>query len=207
MFSGIVQGQAQVKIVEDKPQFRTVHVALPTTAVEGLIVGASVAIDGVCLTVTEISGTTAVFDVMGETLSKTTLGNLGAGSFVNFERSLRVSDEVGGHQLSGHVDGVAEVVSINRPENNVVLTCQAPECFRKYIFNKGFIALNGVSLTLSAVDLVKGTFEIWLIPETLRVTTFGKVSVGDKLNVEIDRATQAIVETVERFLEQKSREQ
>lgn len=206
MFTGIVQGKAQVKLVEDMPQLKTLQVEFPAGSLDGLAIGASVAIQGVCLTVTGIKGATASFDVMGETLSKTTVSDWKQGSWVNFERSAKVADEVGGHQLSGHVDGLAKVLSIERPENNVIVSCQAPEHLRKFIFQKGFIALNGVSLTLNDVDSTKGTFDIWLIPETLRVTTFGTLSVGETINIEIDRTTQAIVETVERFLQQSQSE-
>jgi riboflavin synthase len=138
------------------------------------------------------------------TLLRTTLGALEVGSSVNIERSARKTDEVGGHILSGHIDCVGEIVSLETPENNVLMKCSVPLQFSKYIFSKGYIAVDGASLTVNNADASNGTFEIWLIPETLRVTTFGASKVGDKLNVEIDRSTQVIVDTVERFLRENS---
>jgi riboflavin synthase len=159
-----------------------------------------VAIDGVCLTVTVIEQSKVYFDVMQQTLSLTTLGNLKVGDRVNLERSAKQGVEIGGHIVSGHVDGTVEVVGIEQPENNCFITYQAPAEKMKYIFAKGFIALNGCSLTVADVDKAKRTFQVCYIPETLRVTTHGRKQLGDRLNFEVDRQTQTIVETVENFL-------
>lgn len=205
MFTGIVQGKAVVLAVDDRKDFRRIEVELPKDLVTELKIGASVAVGGVCLTVTQICGQSVGFDVVSETLARTTLRALEVGSSVNVERSARRTDEVGGHILSGHIDCVGEIVSIETPENNVLMKCKVPLELSKYIFSKGYIAVDGASLTVNNADASNGTFEVWLIPETLRVTTFGASKVGDRLNVEIDRSTQIIVDTVERFLRENIR--
>ncbi|NBT37535.1 MAG: riboflavin synthase subunit alpha [Actinobacteria bacterium] len=205
MFTGIVKGLGTVVSVTDKPGLRTLVVELPAGYAEGLSTGASVAVDGCCLTAVHIERDRVSFDVMEETLRKTTAGGLVVDSRVNVERSFRVGDEVGGHLVSGHVTGTAEIVSIDRPDNNHVLTFRVPTEWMKYVLPKGFVALDGCSLTIVDVDRAENTFTVWLIPETLRLTTFGLKSVGDKVNLEIDSRTQAIVETVEAYLESESR--
>jgi riboflavin synthase len=157
-------------------------------------------VEGVCLSVTALEGDLVWFDAMQETLSRTTLGALQPGMKVNVERSAKGQAEIGGHVVSGHVDGLAEVVAIERPENNHVIRVRVPEPQRPYVFNKGFVALSGCSLTVSNLDVARGEFEVWLIPETLRRTTFAERQVGDVLNLEVDRQTQVIVDTVTRFL-------
>ena len=168
--------------------------------VRGLRRGASVAVDGACLTVTKIDKTRVSFDLMGETLAKTTLGQLKENDRVNSERSASLGDEIGGHLLSGHITGTAEIVAIDHPENNHVVTFGVPPEWMKYIFPKGFIALDGASLTIVDVDKAAGTFTVWLIPETLRMTTFGFKKTGDRVNVEIDSRTQTIVDTVQALM-------
>lgn len=200
MFTGIVKGLGTVVSVADKPGLRTFVVEFPAGYASGLQTGASVAIDGTCLTVTAIDGDRVTFDAMQETLDKTTLGRIAEGSRVNVERSYRVGDEVGGHIVSGHVAGMGEIISVETPENNRVITFRVPKEWMKYILPKGFIGLDGCSLTVVDVDKAAGTFSVWLIPETLALTTFGFKQPGDKVNVEIDSKTQAIVDTVESYL-------
>jgi riboflavin synthase len=122
---------------------------------------------------------------------------------VNIERAAKDGAEIGGHPLSGHIDCVCEIAEIQRPENNCVMTFQVPRAFVGYIFTKGYIGLNGTSLTVSNVDKKSATFQVWFIPETLRVTTFGEKKKGDKINLEIERGTQVIVDTVREFLEER----
>lgn len=174
--------------------------AFPAERITGLQHGASVAVDGACLTVTAIDGPHISFDLMGETLAKTTLGGLKEGDRVNIERSASLGDEIGGHLLSGHITGAAEILAIDQPDNNQVVTFRVPLEWMKYIFPKGFIALDGASLTLVDVDKTAGTFTVWLIPETLRITTFGFKKAGDRVNVEIDSRTQTIVDTVQALM-------
>ena len=197
MFTGIVQGIASVVAVSDKPGLRSLTLALPRGFDEGLAVGASVAVDGVCLTVTrcDVSGR-ADFDVMQQSLALTTLAGLGVGSRVNVERAARDGAEIGGHPLSGHVDTMARISGLRNPENNHVLRISVPAPFMRYIFAKGYIAINGASLTVAEVHKGEGWFEVWLIPETLRLTTFAGKREGDALNIEIERQTQVFVDTV-----------
>ena len=200
MFTGIVQGQFAVGSIEQQPGLHTLIFELPATLLQGLEIGASVAVDGVCLTATAITGAAVSFDVMQQTLSVTTLGELNRGDRVNLERSAKQGVEIGGHIISGHVDGCAEVVDIERPQNNCFIRYRVPSETMKYIFPKGFVGLNGCSLTVADVDRTTNTFRVCFIPETLRVTTHGDKVVGQRLNVEIDRQTQTVVDTVERFL-------
>ncbi len=134
---------------------------------------------------------------MQETLRLTTLGDLKPGDRVNFERAARIGDEIGGHLLSGHVHTTADIVAIDRPENNCTLEFEVPEAWARYIFSKGYIAINGCSLTIGEVR--GNRFNVYLIPETLRATIFGDVSVGDRVNIEIDSQTQTIVDTLARM--------
>lgn len=202
MFTGIVTASLPITSVERLPGLSRLGVALGALAYD-LQRGASVAIDGVCLTATEIEreGEGRVrFDVMQETLTKTTLGQLEVGDRVHVERSARFGDEVGGHIVSGHVSGMARVIQVERPENNFVLTLQLPENAWKYVFDKGFVSLKGASLTVVDLDAQAHTFSVWLIPETLALTTFATLRPGDAVNIEVDPHTVTIVETVERTL-------
>ena len=162
--------------------------------------GASVSVDGVCLTVTALDGGNAAsFDVMQQTLSVTTLGALALGGSINVERAAKDGAEIGGHPLSGHIDFRAQVVDLRRPENNHVLRLAVPPPWMRYVFAKGYIAVNGASLTVAEAQRETGGagwFEVWLIPETLRMTTFGDLRVGSAVNVEIERSTQVMVDTV-----------
>lgn len=197
MFTGIVQGIATIEEITSRPGLSTLAVRLPEDKVEGVSIGASVAINGTCLTVTRQDGATLYFDAMQETLRLTTLGELKAGDAVNFERAARIADEIGGHLLSGHVHTTARVVEIERPENNVTIWFEVPGEWARYIFPKGYIAINGASLTIGEVR--DNRFNVHLIPETLRATTFGKAETGDRVNIEIDSQTQTIVDTLARL--------
>ena len=200
MFTGIVQGSFPLLAVERKPGLHSFTIELPEPLLDDLVIGASVAVDGVCLTVTAIDQGKVYFDIMQQTLSLTTLGELDTGDIVNIERSARQGVEIGGHVISGHVDNTAEVVAIEQPENNKFITYRAPAKQMKYIFAKGFVSLNGCSLTVASVNREEHTLTVCYIPETLRVTTHGAKVIGDRINFEIDRQTQAIVDTVENVL-------
>lgn len=203
MYTGIVAGAFPLAEVIEKPGLHTLVIELPAELREDLVTGASVGMDGVCLTVTHIDGARVSFDAMQETLNRTTLGRLKAGDRVNIERSAKGQVEIGGHIVSGHVDAMATLVAIDRPTNNYVMTLQIPPAFIPYVFNKGFIALNGCSLTVSDFDAATGRFNVWLIPETLQRTTFGEKQVGAAINMEVERQTQVIVDTVRRFLSEQ----
>jgi riboflavin synthase len=206
VFTGIVQGSFAIQSIVDRSGLRTLTVALPAAMREGLEIGASVAIAGVCLTVTGMAGEGVTFDAIEETQHRTTLGRLRQGQRVNVERSARTGVEIGGHELSGHVDGTAEIAAIDRPPGNHVITFRAPRELMRYVFTKGFIALDGCSLTVVDVDRGAGTFTVHLIPETLRVTTFGEKLPGDRVNLEIERRTQVIVDTVREMAGEAVRE-
>jgi riboflavin synthase len=203
MYHGIVYGTVPVASIDRRERLYRISLDLDQPLLEGLVRGASVGIDGVCLTVAGIDNRQVSFDVMGESLDCTTLKLLDAGDLVNIERSARSNDEVGGHLLSGHVDGMVQIVSIERPPNNHIITCSVPDNLSKYLFRKGYVGLNGASLTIAEVDRKQNKFSVHLIPETLRLTTFGAKKVGDFLNMEIERNTQVLVDTVHDFLESR----
>lgn len=197
MFTGIIQGTAKIAAVEDREGLRTFTLEFPPGFCQDLAIGASVSVDGVCLTVTHIATpTVASFDVILQSLNVTTLSGYGVGTRVNVERAAKDGAEIGGHPLSGHVDFSTTIASIRSSDTNRVLRIAIPEAFRKYVFAKGYIAINGASLTVSEVNRAEGWFEVWLIPETRRMTTFEEKKVGDRLNVEIERSTQVVVDTV-----------
>ena len=204
MFTGIVQGLASVASITDRPGLRSFRLQFPPGFAAGLQVGASVACDGVCLTVTALRGEDgADFDVMQQSLGLTTLGSLREGSRINVERAAREGAEIGGHPLSGHIDFKAELASVQQPENNYLLRISVPAPWMRYVFAKGYIAVNGASLTVAEADRRAGWFEVWLIPETLRMTSFGEKRPGDALNIEIERATQVHVDTVREAIEER----
>lgn len=200
MYTGIVQGNFNVVSVLKKPGLHTIVVALDPERTRDLQIGASVAVDGVCLTVTAQHGDKVSFDVMQQTLQQTTLGDLLPGVPVNIERSARYGDEIGGHGISGHIDAAVEIVAVVMTENNCELSFKLPPSIQPYVFQRGFIGLNGCSLTVAEMDRDAGVFKVCLIPETLRVTTFSDKQVGDRVNLELDRQTQAIVDTVRNYL-------
>ncbi|MBR9870531.1 MAG: riboflavin synthase subunit alpha [Gammaproteobacteria bacterium] len=197
MFTGIVQGIAKVVEIHTAPGLNTLVIELPEDKVHGVTIGASVAINGTCMTVTRQEGQQLYFDAMQETLRLTTLGQLKIGDLVNFERAARIGDEIGGHLLSGHVHTTARLAEIIRTENNVTLWFEVPESWMKYVFPKGFIAINGASLTIGEVEANR--FNVYLIPETLRATTFGGIEQGETVNIEVDSQTQTIVDTLARM--------
>jgi len=196
MFTGIIQGVASVVMTSQGESISKVSIQLPET--KKLQIGASVSIDGVCLTVTSINDSIVDFDIIEETLLRTTLGELEAGSQVNFERALRFGDELGGHLLSGHVMSAGLIHSIKENGEGKDISIIAPPSLQKYIIEKGFVAIDGISLTIGVVQ--SNIFTLHLIPETLRMTTLGGKSEGDAVNIEIDSNTQTIVSTVERIL-------
>lgn len=197
MFTGIVQGRGVIVAATDHSSLRTFEIEFPANFCDGLEIGASVSIDGVCLTVTKIiSPTRASFDVMLQTLNITTLGDFSAGHEANIERAAKDGAEIGGHPLSGHVDFCATIADVKVFDENKVIRFSVPDRFMCYIFAKGYIAVNGCSLTVSEADKDQNWFEVWLIPETRRVTNFEDKKAGDKVNIEIERNTQIMVDTI-----------
>ncbi|MCB1645539.1 MAG: riboflavin synthase subunit alpha [Pseudomonadales bacterium] len=201
MYTGIVQALLPVETVERKPGLMTFSIRLPAELLPELTLGASVAINGTCFTVTTIDADQVWFDAIAETLAITNISELTVGSLVNVERSAKADAEIGGHILSGHIIGTAPVAEITDSENNRRLTFEGDPAWMKYVFTKGFLALNGASLTIAAVDGDK--FSVNLIPETMKRTNFGLMQMGDRVNVEIDQQTQAVVDTVERVMAER----
>ena len=204
MFTGIVQAVARLGAIEERTGLRSFTLDFPAGFCEDLAIGASVAVDGVCLTVTHIeSATRARFDVMQQSLAITTLGAAVQGQRVNVERAAREGAEIGGHPLSGHVDCVARLLQRRVLENNLVWRIAVPASHMRYVFAKGYIAVNGASLTIAECDRTAGWFEVWLIPETRRATVFEDKREGDALNIEIERQTAVIVDTVRAAVDER----
>ncbi|NWK79975.1 riboflavin synthase subunit alpha [Aquitalea sp. LB_tupeE] len=201
MFTGIVQGMAEVVAIEEKQDFRRHVVRLPQALTGGIELGASIAHNGCCLTVTEVNEDLVAFDLMAETLRLTNLGALQVGDRVNVERAAKFGDEIGGHAMSGHIICLARVEEVIRTPNNCTVWFSLPAEFTKYVFAKGYIGIDGCSLTIGSVD--GNRFCVHLIPETLERTIIQFRQSGDAINIEIDPQTQAIVDTVERVLAQR----
>lgn len=198
MFTGIVQGMAKVVSLEERERILEMELDLGDLS-QDLVVGASVACAGVCLTVTRIVGSRARFDLMAETVQRSTFDSISVGDSLNVERAARLGDEIGGHLVSGHVMGTATIQSIDTALGDWIVTLQTQKDWMSYLFSKGFIALDGCSLTMVSVDERDSSFTVHLIPETLVRTTFGLKKAGDRVNVEIDSMTQAVVDTVRRM--------
>jgi riboflavin synthase len=185
MFTGIITDVGEIRRVEKRGD---THIVIATHYDVGVIdIGASIACSGVCLTVME-KGSDAdrwfAVSASGETLSKTTIASWKTGDPVNLERSLRLGDELGGHIVAGHVDGVAEIVHVEADGESMRLTFEAPQALMSFIAPKGSIALDGVSLTVNEVESTR--FGVNLIPHTLKVTTFGRAKKGTRANLEVD---------------------
>ncbi len=198
MYSGITRGLFPVVAVEREPGLLRYEVELSPELREGLTLGASVGIDGVCQTVVALDGPRVRFDAIQETLDLTTLNTLEVGRKVSVERSMRVGDELGGHEVAGHVIGRGEIAEITREGHDVAVRVRVPEAWMPFILPKGFIAVDGSSLTVGRT--FSDGFTLHLIPETIRLTNFGTRRVGDLVNIELDPRTVAIVTTVERVL-------
>ena len=198
MYTGIVAGTAPILSVEDEDGVRCFTVDL--TGFDGnLEIGASVALDGVCMTVVAIDSGKVGFEAIDETLDRTTLAEKVIGDLLNVERSLRMGDELGGHLLSGHVMCTAEILDRAEVGEGMDLRVSMPDEVRSYVLEKGYVAVDGMSLTVGRVE--ESGFDLHIIPETIRVTTIGQKSVGDKVNIEVDSQTQAIVDTLSRSME------
>ena len=205
MFTGIIAGVFPASIVENQQGLTRYCVAVSPALREGLELGASVAVNGICHTVSAIDEQGIWFDSMSETLSRTTIKSLQPNDMLNIERSARFGDEIGGHEVSGHVDGTMPVISVAASANNHVIGFQLPAAYRDFVFDKGFLSIHGASLTVSDYDRRNGNFKVYLIPETLRLTNLGELEVGDNVNFEIDRKTQVIIETVRQIMQQQQR--
>ncbi|WP_111979479.1 riboflavin synthase subunit alpha [Algibacillus agarilyticus] len=205
MFTGIVKLETQLQSVDVKDYGKRFSILLDADYAGNITLGASVALNGVCLTVCDITAFNYAlllsFDVIPESLRLTNLDDLGVQGWVNVERAARFGDDIGGHLLSGHIHTQATVVSITQAEKAFSIEFSISPEWQKYIMYKGYIGLNGCSLTLGEVS--PNSFYVHLIPETLNITNFDKLRVGHKVNVEIDTQTQTIVDTIERVMASK----
>ncbi len=199
MFTGIVSGMAAVSEATPTSGRLDLWVDLGALA-RDIQLGASVAVDGVCLTAVQLNDGKVMFQVIEETLKRTTLARLTVGTLVNIERSYRIGDELGGHEVSGHVVGKGSITRLEVRPGETTVDVAVPTEWMRYILSKGFVAVDGASLTLGETNPA-GVFRLHLIPETLARTTLGHRRVGDEVNIELDARTVAIVDTVERLLQ------
>jgi len=199
MFSGIVTGLGEIVEVDEKSDGLRRLVIGCNYDPESIAVGASIACSGICLTVVEcgIRGDRPFFavDAAAETLRLTTAGNWRRGTRINLERPLRLGDEIGGHMVSGHVDGIAELVTRDDFLDSASLTLRAPSSLSRFIAVKGSIALDGVSMTVNKVD--GDMVSVLIIPHTLQVTTLGKIEPGARLNLEVDQLARYVARLME----------
>jgi len=204
MFSGLVAGRATVHAVERLDGGGvTLHIACDAAVVKQIEPKDSICINGVCLTATRITGTIVAFDVIPETLDRSTLGELKSGERVNFELSLRLGDRIGGHFVYGHVDTTARVLSRTGAGQGERVTVECPPNLRRFICEKAFISVDGVSLTVASV--APGRFDLALIPETLARTTLGERPPGSQVNIEVDPFARYAVAAVDGQTDEHSR--
>ena len=203
MYTGIVRACLPIASIEKLDNLARFSIIFSDELLFELELGASVAVNGVCLTVSAILEGSVFFDVIKETLELSNLKYLEKGTLVNLERSAKAGAEIGGHPISGHVVGTAEVAAIEKPVNNYRLTFSSEKPWLKFIFEKGYLSVNGCSLTVAEVNRKAQQFSINLIPETLSRTNFRLLQIGDEVNVEVESQTQTIVETVERILAER----
>ncbi|MBE8215727.1 MAG: riboflavin synthase subunit alpha [Endozoicomonadaceae bacterium] len=194
MFTGLAQGTGMIDDIVRHAECMKLSISFPPSLIHHLAVGASVAVNGCCLTVTKISECCVQFDVIRETLLRTNLNQLAVRQLVNLERSTRVGDEIGGHVLSGHIMTTVPIMNRLNYENFTILTLYLPENIEKYLFYKGYIAIDGMSLTVS--NCFTDTFEVHIIPETQSKTIACQYDKNQMVNIEIDTHTQRIVDTV-----------
>ena len=193
MFTGIVAASCEIVSTDQGEEVRSIVVDLSGYD-DDLEIGASVAIDGVCMTVVSSIDGHVRFEAIPETLERTTIGLLKQGSQVNIERSLRMGDELGGHILSGHVMTTARILQRTQKGEGIDLLIEHQVETKPYILEKGYVAIDGMSLTVGEVE--GEGFNLHIIPETLRITTIGAKAEGDLVNIEVDSRTQAVVDTI-----------
>ena len=197
MFTGIVQGICKVSGIADFENGRRLCIQLDNLAVN-LMQGSSISVNGVCLTVVSLEKDLVKFDVIYESLKRTNLGTLEIGDLVNIERACRLGEEVGGHQISGHVDCVGIIKHIKKNNNihDIIIKCEKQ--WIEYLFPKGWIAIDGISLTV--VEIEDDSFLISLIPETVKKTIIDQKKEGDNVNLEFDSTAKVIVESIKRIV-------
>jgi len=184
MFTGIVEGVGKVESLVEEKESWCLTLSLPFEENDGLEAGASLAVNGCCLTFRKQGGQTGEFDLLEETLSRTNLGDLKTGDLVNLERSVPANGRMGGHFVTGHIDGVGEVKIFEERGKNLYFRVSLPEKYSCYLVDKGCVSVDGCSLTVCEVE--KDSFAIWLIPHTLGKTNLQQKTVGDMINLEFD---------------------
>ena len=184
MFTGIVEGVGKVESLVEREESWCLTLSLPFEQSNGLEAGASLAVNGCCLTFREQGGRFGEFDLLDETLNRTNLGRLKSGDFVNLERSVPATGRMGGHFVTGHIDGVGEVKIFEERGKNLYFRVSLPQQYSRYLVDKGCVAVDGCSLTVCEVE--QDSFAIWLIPHTLEKTNLKHRRKGDKINLEFD---------------------
>ena len=198
MFTGIVECTGIVSKIESNKDCKRLEIIPPKNFNTKLNKGASISVNGVCLTSLDKGLKKLKFDIVEETLSRTNLNNLKKGSLVNLERSITASSEIGGHMISGHVHFAGKIKKISCKDTSKDMAVAFPKKYREYIFEKGYIGVNGCSLTIGKVN--KDNFYIHLIPETLSVTNLDNLELNSAVNIEIDQNTITLVETIKNSL-------
>ena len=198
MFSGIVQAKGKISLIKEFDDYLSIEISAPKGFNKNLEKGASVSVNGVCLTSKSNGYKALKFDVIEETINRTNLKQILKGNVVNLERSIKASSEIGGHLMSGHIHFTGKVKEIISKENTKDFIIGFPKKFKQYILEKGYIGVNGCSLTIGKVK--NNSFNLHLIPETLSITNLKDLVKGDLVNIEIDQNTIAIVETVKNYL-------
>jgi len=186
MFTGIVEEIGEIHRIEEISEQAVQLTIQAKNVLEDVNIGDSIAVNGICLTVTSFKASTFQVDVMPETIKATSLARLTAGSHVNLERSLQAQDRFGGHFVTGHVDGVGKIIRKEKLENAIYYDIKIPSELTHYLILKGSVAVDGISLTVFNVNITKNTFTISLIPHTVSVTVLGMKEVGDIVNIECD---------------------
>lgn len=194
MFTGIVQDVGRVEVCEARGGDLRLVIACSPSLLAGVRVGDSICVQGCCLTATQVEGRAFAADVSRETLGLTTLGELAVGAAVNLEPALRAGDALGGHLVSGHIDGVAQVVAMSGDARSQRLNIAVPPALARYLAPKGSVAVDGVSLTINAVE--QATFGVNIIPHTQAVTTLGRLEAGTRVNLEVDQVARYLARLI-----------
>ena len=201
MFSGIVQTVGKIESIKDKNNIKTIRIETHGDYLEDIAIGQSVSVDGVCLSLVKKNNEYCEFEAVEETINRTTLGSYMQGTKVNLEKSLKFGDTVGGHFVSGHIHTRGRIVEVELVGESKNILVEIEEKWIKYLTEKGYISVNGASITIGKVS--KNTFYVHLIPETLKTTNLDELIYDNYVNLEFDQATIAIVDTTERLINQK----
>ena len=201
MFSGIVQTVGKIESIKDKNNIKTIRIETHGDYLKDIAIGQSVSVDGVCLSLVKKNKEYCEFEAVEETINRTTLGSYKQGTKVNLEKSLKFGDTVGGHFVSGHIHTKGRIVEVELIGESKNILVEIEEKWIKYLTEKGYISVNGASITIGKVS--KNTFYVHLIPETLKTTNLDELIYDNYVNLEFDQTTIAIVDTTERLINQK----